>query len=222
VVARFLLLPPSPTLLLCYTTNDYQEISQAEKAELLRRQRELERDLSHAEQGASSVQELRSWKAAKEAELSELREMVEVGHAYESMVESLSSKNLELEQKLSDLRVSMAEMEVAQELSEELEAQQAEEAAALRKELEKMGVVLVDKDGALRQSEARLLDREKTLQRFRALVTQLTAERDELREKAEARAAALGEARGRAQDVLTQVQSLRSSAKNARSRQVGQ
>lgn len=145
-----------------------------------------------------------------------------MGNAYESMVESLTAKNLELEEKVSDLRVAMSELEVAQELSEELEAQQAEEAAALRKEMERAAVSNAEKEAALRQSEARLADREKTLQRFRALVTQLTAERDELREQAEQRAAALGEARGLAQDVMGQVQSLRAQAKAARGRQVGE
>lgn len=54
-----------------------QELSAHEKAELLRRQRELEREVAQMEGAERQARELREWKAVKEQELEELHEMVE-------------------------------------------------------------------------------------------------------------------------------------------------
>jgi hypothetical protein len=48
----------------------------------------------------AEVRELRAWRTKKEKELTELHEMVDTGNAYEAMVEALTAKNLELEEKV--------------------------------------------------------------------------------------------------------------------------
>lgn len=122
-----------------------QEISSHEKQDLLRRQRELEREAGNAEAADRQARELKEWKAAKEKELEELHEMVEAGQvsskrqktknvkahtvlleadfsaflllqAFESMVEALTNKNLELEEKVADLTVVVSELEVRIEI----------------------------------------------------------------------------------------------------------
>ena len=73
-----------------------QEISQSEKGELQKRVRELERESEHAFNYATQVKELSEWKSKTEEQLKELHEMVDVGQAYEAMVETLTAKNLEV------------------------------------------------------------------------------------------------------------------------------
>lgn len=132
------------------------------------------------------------------------------------MVESLTAKNLELEERVSDLRVAVSELEIAQELSEELEAQQAAEAQALRRDLERLSVQLSERDHALRQAEMRGGDQERAVARLRALAKELAAERDGLRGQVALGTTALGQARDRAQGVLGQVQALRAQAERLR------
>lgn len=88
---------------------------------------------------------------------------------------------------------------MAQELSEELEEQHAEEASTLRKDLVRAGIMISEREMAIKALEARLNDRETTVNRFRTLVAELTDERDHLRERVSEGTTALGQARDKAQ-----------------------
>lgn len=52
--------------------------------------------------------------------------------AYEEMVESLTTKNLELGERCGELEAAIADLESSVELSEELEVQQAEDIRELQ------------------------------------------------------------------------------------------
>lgn len=58
---------------------------------------------------------------------------------------------------------------------------------------------MTEREMSLKAMEARLLDRETTLTRFRTLVGELTEERNRFRERVDEGATALGQARDKAQ-----------------------
>jgi len=55
------------------------------------------------------VKELSEWKAKTEEQLEELHEMVDVGQAYEAMVEKLTAKNLEVREENQSHRIAEGE-----------------------------------------------------------------------------------------------------------------
>lgn len=106
--------------------------------------------------------------------------------------------------------------QIAQELSEELEAQQAAEAQALRRDVARLSVQLSEREHALRQAEMRVGDQERALARLRGLAKELAAERDGLRGEVAQGTTALGQVRDQAKGVLGQVQALRAQAERLR------
>jgi len=84
-------------------------MSQTEKGELQKRVRELEREAEQSTKYASQVKELSEWKAKTEEQLEELHEMVDVGQAYEAMVEKLTAKNLEVREENQSHRIAEGE-----------------------------------------------------------------------------------------------------------------
>jgi len=189
-----------------------QEVNVQERQEGSRRERQLEKELAARECWERQAQDLLTWKKRKEAELESLHEQVEAGQAFAMMVEKLTEQNLGLEEKVSDLRLAVSELEVAQEMSEELEEGQAEEARQLRGECGRLMVLLAEKEEGLRQAEGRAGERERLLRRLKGVLGDLTRERDVLRDEVEERRMALGLAKERVEGVMEKVQGMRGQA----------
>ena len=189
-----------------------QEVNVQERQESSRRERQLEKELAIREACERQAQELLAWKKRKEVELEALHEQVEAGQAFAMMVERLTEQNLGLEEKVSDLRLAVSELEVAQEMSEELEEGQAEEARQLRGECGRLMVLLAEKEEGLRQAEGRTGERERLLGRLKGVLGNLTRERDALREEVEERRMALGVAKEQVEGVMEEVQGMRGQA----------
>jgi len=113
---------------------------------------------------------------------------------------------------------TVSELELGHELAEEVEAAQAEEIGLLRKEMERANVNVSEKELEVKQLQSKLGDIDRTVARFRNLVVELQDEREQLRQRLNVDSSTLEAFRGRAQDALGQVQSLRADAKAARGR----
>ncbi|EGB02021.1 hypothetical protein AURANDRAFT_69271, partial [Aureococcus anophagefferens] len=75
-----------------------------------------------------------AWRAAHEAELDELRERARDDAASLELVEALSGRNLDLEDRAERLAAQVADLERDRDLADELDGAQAEELESLREE----------------------------------------------------------------------------------------
>jgi dynactin 1 len=111
---------------------------------------ELEALKAAREGERSELDSLRKFKENAEGEMAELRQAVDAAASYESLIESLSEKNLDLTQKVSQLEVTVRDMEEQQELSEELDQQQRQELEHLRRQLDSASIQSAEKDSIIR------------------------------------------------------------------------
>ncbi|CAM9242814.1 unnamed protein product, partial [Hapterophycus canaliculatus] len=151
-----------------------------EKADLTKAIRSLEKEARFSAALKDEVDRLRSWKDSKAAEIEDLMEKLDESKAYEEMVESLTTKNLEIGERCGELEAAIADLESSVELSEELELQQAEDIRELQSELTTREVGLHNQKLALESVVKELQDTKQTVDRFREYADQLKASRDEL------------------------------------------
>mmetsp|Transcript_32602 Transcript_32602/g.51915 ORF Transcript_32602/g.51915 Transcript_32602/m.51915 type:complete len:1151 (-) Transcript_32602:38-3490(-) len=111
--------------------------STTEKTELARQVKALTKENETLVRDATEVKDLREKKKLLDEEVEELKSMLDTTQAYESMVESLSEKNLELADENSELREANDELEELRQLSEEVEQQHTEAYEEVSRELEK-------------------------------------------------------------------------------------
>jgi hypothetical protein len=88
---------------------------------------------------------LRSYKQTAEEELIELRHQVDAAASYESLIESLTEKNLDLIHRSSELELTVRDLEEQQELTEELDQRQRQELDIARKQLDSANILALEK-----------------------------------------------------------------------------
>ncbi|CBN74280.1 conserved unknown protein [Ectocarpus siliculosus] len=188
----------------------------AEKTDLTKAIRSLEKEATSTAGLKDEVEKLRSWKDSKAAEMEDLLEKLDESKAYEEMVEALTTKNLEIGERCGELEATIADLESSVEMSEELETQQAEDIRELQSELTGREVSLHNQKLALESVMKELQDTKQTIDRFREYADRLKASRDELAaaSKSEIGTAALATAEKRA--LLTQKASIEKMATQAR------
>jgi dynactin 1 len=113
-----------------------REQSSVEKMELSRQLRMAEKEAEGGKALVNEVETLRSLKSEFEEQISDLKDMVEEGSAYEVMVEDLSDRVLSLEEELVVLQQTIREFEEAADITAEMEEVQSEELKALNRDLE--------------------------------------------------------------------------------------
>jgi dynactin 1 len=127
-----------------------REQSSIEKMDLSRQLRSFEKDLEEAKTMGDEVETLRSLKTEFEEQISDLKDMVEQGSAYEVMVEDLSDRVLSMEEELVSSQQTIREMEEAADITAEMEEVQTEELKALNRDLEDRETVIRNLEEAIK------------------------------------------------------------------------
>ncbi|KAF1786673.1 NAD(P)-binding domain [Phytophthora cactorum] len=162
------------------------ERASEEKAELSKKLRQ-----------AQQVEELTTKKNKLECETEELKEMLDVANAYESMVEDLTEKNLNLGEKLAELETTVQSLESLREIDSQ------------RATLQEL------KQAALGQKTV-LEDKERTIARFRDLAHSHREEIAQLKAKLRAESGAVESLKDTAHLALNQTMGLRALVAAAR------
>ena len=113
-----------------------REQSALEKMEMTRQFRSVEKAAETNTAVHSRVEELTAINENLNEQVNDLKDMVEQGAAFESMVEDLSDRVLGLEEQNVALHTIIRELEEAAELTAEMEEVQADELKALSRDLE--------------------------------------------------------------------------------------
>jgi len=113
-----------------------REQSAVQQMELSRQLRTAEKKANEAQNHLEELQNLRTLKQELEEQISELKEMVDQGSAYEVMVEDLSDRVLGLEEELVACQQLIRELEEAADITAEMEEVQTDELKSLNRDLE--------------------------------------------------------------------------------------
>ncbi|OQS03941.1 glycoside hydrolase [Thraustotheca clavata] len=191
-----------------------------EKLDLTKSLKDATRQVAELSRYREEVEEITVKMAKLSHENEELKEMLDVASAYESMVESLTDKNLQLGERVADLEASVASLEALKDMSEEMEHQHDLLEKDLRAELAKLYDKCHEQAETLKTTQASLDDKERTITRFRELAHRNREEMTGLREKLRKEAGELETMKDTTQAVMSQTLSLRQALTNARSSMV--
>jgi len=159
-----------------------REQSSVEKMDLSRQLRSAEKASEEAKALASEVENLRSLKTDFEEQISDLKDMVEQGSAYELMVEDLSDRVLSLEEELVAGEQTIREMEEAADITAEMEEVQADELKAVNRDLEDRETIIRNLEEAIKMQRKREEDFKSTVGNYRTMVETLKQEKKALLE----------------------------------------
>ena len=127
-----------------------REQSALEKMELTRQLRTVEKDAQVNTAAATQIEELLAANQQMQEQISDLKDMVEQGAAFEGMVEDLSDKVMQMEENSIALRATIRELEEAAELTAEMEEVQTEELKAFSLDLEGRDTIIRNLEEAIR------------------------------------------------------------------------
>lgn len=151
-----------------------------------------------------------------ESEVEELKELLDIANAYESMVEDLTEKNLSLGDKVADLEATVISLESLKEMAEEMEHQHAEYEDELRVEIDSQRVALQEAKQALADQKTVIEDKDRTIARFRDLAQTHREEINQLKAQLRVETGELETLKGTTHSALNQTMSLRALAAAAR------
>ncbi|KAH9086322.1 hypothetical protein LEN26_020214 [Aphanomyces euteiches] len=187
-----------------------------EKADMSKKLKDLTRETQELGRYRDEVETTTTKYAAAQASIEELKEMLDMASAYESMVEALTEKNLSLGDQVADLKATVASLESLKEMSDEMEHQ----ADLLAKELQNELAVSKQKVNELQAAQAvaatALQDKDRTIQRFRDVVQRNRDEMSALREKLRMEAGELEAMKDSTQSIMSQSLQLRHALQAAR------
>ncbi|RWS10602.1 dynactin subunit 1-like isoform X2 [Dinothrombium tinctorium] len=130
--------------------------------------------LKEKEKKATEITEL-------ENQVTELKEQIDYALGAQEMVEILTEKNLELEDKNSKLQEEIFDLENLHDINEQLQENARETELELREEIDLLRGKLLETVRKFESLQETLADYEQTIQKFRDLVAQLREENKELR-----------------------------------------
>ena len=157
-----------------------REQASLEKIELSRALRAVEKDAAAGTALTEEVETLCAAKKKLEEEMRDLKEMVDQGSAFESMVEDLSNRVLVLEDDNLALKSTIREMEEAADITAEMEEVQADENKSLMRDLEGRDSVIRNLEEAIRMQRRREEDFRRTVGNYRKTVETLKEEKKAL------------------------------------------
>jgi dynactin 1 len=157
-----------------------REQTSYEKVEMSRQLRAAEKEALDASALKKELEELKTLKMSLEEQNAYLKESVDQGSAFETMVEALSDRVLTLEDENITLQATIREMEDAADIAAELEEVQAEEVKALMIDLEARDSIIRNLEEAIKMQRRREEDFQRTVGNYRKSVETLKQEKNEL------------------------------------------
>lgn len=107
------------------------------------------------------------------SQINELKDQVTATLGSVQMIEQLTEQNLDLEEKLSEMREAIADLEAINDVNDELQENAREEERELRRSLDLSESRVREAERQIELLKYSLADQEKTILKFRELVKQL-------------------------------------------------
>eukprot|EP00946_MAST-07B_sp_MAST-7B-sp1_P003122 g3122.t1 len=160
-----------------------RDSSAQEKAESERRLLALEKDTAASRDATEKISKLKEDNARLLEAVEDLKGQVDDASGFETLVEDLSERNMELTDEVAELSASVAELEELRDLSEEVEAQHVELTQQLHEELREKEAALTALASRLREADEREILLQRDIDRFRDRSRSQAAEVEEGRQK---------------------------------------
>ncbi|KAF9478081.1 dynactin [Pholiota conissans] len=197
-----------------------RDISQESEQEQRRRISEMERDLSGVENLQTSYDEAVIKLSNAEKQIEDLKLQLDDALSMEDMLVGLTAKTLQLGEQVEEMRITIEDLEVLKQLSEELEENHVETEKQLNEDLEAKQSVIREHARKIESLEETCQDYEGTITQFRDLVMQLQTDLDQLRTQTQTAQSESASAASQAANVMSLNLKLQSSAQKNQARTI--
>jgi dynactin 1 len=156
-----------------------------DKTEFTKKIRTLEKESANAATNKAEVERLIKVNNDLQATISELKESLDDAQAFESLVESLTEKNLTLNEKVAEMSSAIEEFEELKDINEEMEEQHKDYEKQLRKQIDDAQIGIQHLTLTEEKLRKLISEKDQTISSFRSAASKLTAEKNQLLAKIE-------------------------------------
>ena len=157
-----------------------RDMTQDKEAELKEQIGGLQDQIKEAESLKAELEETKEKLLRNESDTDDLRQQLEVALNAEEMIESLTEDNMNMRDKMNELRATIEDLESLKELNDELEINHIEAEKQLQEEIDFKDSLLLDRERSAKEQQAALDEADYNIGRFRTLVTQLQSDLQDL------------------------------------------
>ncbi|KAM6917613.1 dynactin subunit 1 [Lycodopsis pacificus] len=165
-----------------------RDLSSSEKQEHVKLQKQMEKKNVELDTHRSQKEKLQEEMTVAEKTIDELKEQVDAALGAEEMVEMLTERNLDLEEKVRETRETVTDLEAINEMNDELQENARETELELREMLD-LGVSKVrESEKHVEAAQETVADYQQTIKKYRELTAHLQEVNRELTSQQEASA----------------------------------
>uniref|UniRef100_A0AAR2LSC3 Dynactin subunit 1 n=1 Tax=Pygocentrus nattereri TaxID=42514 RepID=A0AAR2LSC3_PYGNA len=150
-----------------------RDLSASEKQEHVKLQKQMEKKNSELETLRGQKEKLQEEMKQAEATIDELKEQVDAALGAEEMVETLTGRNLDLEEKVRELRETVSDLEAINEMNDELQENARETELELREQLDLAGARVREANKRVEAAQETVADYQQTINKYRELTAHL-------------------------------------------------
>uniref|UniRef100_A0A8C6WP12 Dynactin subunit 1 n=1 Tax=Neogobius melanostomus TaxID=47308 RepID=A0A8C6WP12_9GOBI len=165
-----------------------RDLSASEKQEHLKLQKQTEKKNVELDAQRGQKEKLLEEMAVAEKTIDELKEQVDASLGAEEMVETLTERNLDLEEKVRELRETVTDLEAINEMNDELQENARETELELREMLDLGAARVREAEKRVEAAQETVADYQQTIQKYRELTAHLQELNRELTSQQEASA----------------------------------
>ncbi|XP_036406874.1 dynactin subunit 1-like [Megalops cyprinoides] len=150
-----------------------RDLSASEKLEHVKLQKEAERKSTELETLRQQKEKLEEEATQAERTIEELKEQVDAALGAEEMMETLTERNLDLEEKVRELRETVKDLEAINEMNDELQENARETELELREQVDLGRAQVREAEKRAEAAQETLADYQLTISKYRELTAHL-------------------------------------------------
>uniref|UniRef100_UPI00358E1BB4 dynactin subunit 1 isoform X1 n=2 Tax=Myxine glutinosa TaxID=7769 RepID=UPI00358E1BB4 len=163
-----------------------RDLSATEKQELMKTQKQMEKRNAELEMARVQKEKLQAELLQAENIVDELKEQVDMALGAEEMVETLTERNLNLEERVREFMENMTDLEAINEMNDELQENARETELELREQLDFANGRTREAEKRIEAAQEMAVDFQQTIQKYRQLTAHLQDVNRELLSQQEA------------------------------------
>uniref|UniRef100_A0A671S9C9 Dynactin subunit 1 n=1 Tax=Sinocyclocheilus anshuiensis TaxID=1608454 RepID=A0A671S9C9_9TELE len=163
-----------------------RDLSASEKQEHAKLQKLMEKKNFELDALRCQKEKLQEEMKMAEKTIDELKEQVDAALGAEEMVEMLTERNLDLEEKVRELRETVTDLEAINEMNDELQENARETELELREQLDLSAASIREAEKRVEATQETVADYQQTIQKYRELTAHLQEVNRELMSQQEA------------------------------------
>ncbi|WVQ80521.1 hypothetical protein IAT38_002626 [Cryptococcus sp. DSM 104549] len=158
-----------------------RDVSSEAEREHKTKMAELEKELTSQDDLFSQLELAEAKLSNAEAQVEDLKQQLDDALGAEDMLEQLTERNLQMGERIEEMRVTIEDLEALKDLNDELEENHVEAEKQLNEEIDTLTAQLRDEQVRSGELDSVILDMEATINQFRELVANLQSELEAVR-----------------------------------------